>query len=280
MTAVILLGWMIVGAALGVGLDQVVRRAAAREVADHLPAGRRQPVAAGAVAGASDGASDDPAPDDPGSDDPAPAGGDDPAGADPSGPLDRHLHTARGPLLVPALAALGCVLVGLRFGLTAAGLPFLVLVPVLAELAIVDLHTRRLPNAVTLPALPVGLVLVLVTSVLLGRPTVLVAALVAAVLLFAVLLGLALLRPAGMGMGDVKVAAVIGLYVGSLGIGAAMASIVVASIAALTVNLLLIAIGRIGTRTATPFGPWLALGALVGVLAGSSIVSSYLQLVT
>lgn len=238
----IVLAWVAAGLLLGYGLDQVVRRAARAEARVSVPAGAPDTADGAQV------------------------------------PLDRHLRSARGALLVPALAAAGSLLAGLRFGSTVAGLPFVVLVPLLAELAVVDLNTRRLPNVLTLPALPVGLVLVTVTAVVRDRPIVLVAALTAAVLLFAVLLGLALLRPAGMGMGDVKAAAVIGLYVGSLGVGAAFAAVVVAATAAFLGGLVLIALGRIGARTATPFGPWLAAGALVAVLAGPQLVDGYLRL--
>ena len=246
MTAAVLLGWAGAGLLLGHLLDRLVRRAAAAEARVPVPAGRPHAAVDPQV---------------------------------PQPPMDRHLHAPRSAVLVPALAAAGCLLAGARFGTTAAGLPFLVLVPLLAELAVVDAHTRRLPNVLTLPALPVGLVLVTAVAVLRGRPAVLAGALVAAVLLFAVLLGLALLRPAGMGMGDVKAAAVIGLYVGSLGVGSALAAVVVASAAAFAGGMLLLALGRIGARTATPFGPWLAVGALVAVLAGPQLVAAYLELV-
>lgn len=250
MIVAVVLGWAGTGALLGHLLDRLVRRAARSEA--------RHPVPTSAPA-VPDGTSAVP--------------------ERAAVPLDRHLRGARGPAVVPILAALGGLVTGLRFGTDPSGLPFLVFVPLLAELAVVDAHTRRLPNVLTLPALPVGLVLVAVAAAAQDRVAVLTAATAAALLLFLVLLILAVLRPAGMGMGDVKAAAVIGLYVGSLGVGAALAALVVAALAAFAGGLVLIATGRIGPRTATPFGPWLAAGALVAVLAGPELVSGYLALV-
>lgn len=203
-----------------------------------------------------------------------------PTGADlrRAGRLDRHLDARRGRLLVPALAALGCLVTGLRFGPGWAVVPFLFFVPVLAGLAVVDFHTRRLPNALTLPSYGVGLVLVGGTALARGEPGVLLRALAAAVLLLAVFLVLSV-RPTGMGVGDVKAAGMVGLFVGSLGVGAALVAVVLAALLALVGGALLVATGRVARRTPTPFGPYLALGALTGVLAGPALFAAYLAAV-
>lgn len=256
MTVAVVLGWAGTVALLGHLLDRLVRRAARAEGRRAVPAGVPAVPDRGPVPAVPPAVPDR-----------------------ESVPLDRHLQRPRGAAVVPILAALGGLATGLRFGVDPSGLPFLVLVPLLAELAVVDAHTRRLPNVLTLPALPAGLLLVAVAAAAQDRVAVLTTAAVAAVLLFLVLLVLAVLRPAGMGMGDVKAAAVIGLYVGSLGVGPALAALVVAALAAFAGGLVLIATGRIGPRTATPFGPWLAAGALVAVLAGPELVERYLALV-
>jgi leader peptidase (prepilin peptidase) / N-methyltransferase len=191
-----------------------------------------------------------------------------------AGRLDRHL-AGRRRALVPALSALGGGLIGLRYGPVPAVLPFLFFVPVLAGLAVVDLHTRRLPNALTLPSYGVGLVLVGAVAGLDREPAVLLRALAAAGLLFAVFLALSV-RPTGMGMGDVKAAGLVGLFVGSLGVGAALVAAFLAATAAFVVGLTLVATGVVERRTPTPFGPYLALGALTGVLAGPALFAAYL----
>jgi leader peptidase (prepilin peptidase)/N-methyltransferase len=89
------------------------------------------------------------------------------------------------------------------------------------------------------------------------------------------LLVAAVAYPAGMGMGDVKLAAVMGLFLGRA-VGPAM---FVALIAGSVVGALIIARkgSKEGRKTAIPFGPYLALGGVVGLFAGDAIVDWYLD---
>ena len=193
-------------------------------------------------------------------------------------PLDRHLDGgAWRRLLVPLLAGASCLLAALRWEGDLVLVPFLFFLPLLAGLAVVDLHTRRLPNALTGPALLGGLLLVIGVGVVEGDVSTTVTALAAGGLLFAVLLVLNLIRPSGMGMGDVKVAGLSGLFVGLLGLGPALLAVVLAAVLAWLVGLGLIVGRRITWRTPVPFGPWLAVGALVAVLAGPQLVRVYLS---
>lgn len=191
------------------------------------------------------------------------------------GRLDRHLYgdRTRG-LIVPGLSALGCLLVGLRFGLAWTVLPFLFFVPVITGLAVVDVHTRRLPNVLTLPSYVVGLVLVGGVAAVQHEPEVLIRAVGAAALLFGLFLLLAAL-PSRMGLGDVKAAGMIGLFVGSLGVGAALVAAALAGLAAGVVGVVLVSAGLLPRRAPTPFGPYLAMGSLVAVLAGPTLLSLY-----
>jgi leader peptidase (prepilin peptidase)/N-methyltransferase len=79
--------------------------------------------------------------------------------------------------------------------------------------------------------------------------------------------------PGGMGMGDVKLAAVMGLFLGR----AVAPAIMIALIAGVVLGAALIAKkgAQAGRKTAVPFGPFLALGALVAVFAGEAIVEAY-----
>ena len=193
-------------------------------------------------------------------------------------PLDRHLDGgAWRRLLVPLLAGASCLLAALRWEGDLVLVPFLFFLPLLAGLAVVDLHTRRLPNVLTGPALLGGLLLVIGVGVVEGDVSTTVTALAAGGLLFAVLLVLNLIRPSGMGMGDVKVAGLSGLFVGLLGLGPALLAVVLAAVLAWLVGLGLIVGRRITRRTPVPFGPWLAVGALVAVLAGPQLVQVYLS---
>ena len=86
----------------------------------------------------------------------------------------------------------------------------------------------------------------------------------------------ALVYPRGMGMGDVKLAAVLGLFLGR-SVGVAILSGVLAGAVFGAVVMARVGAQR-GRKTAIPFGPFLALGGVVGLLAGPAIVHWYLQL--
>ena len=83
----------------------------------------------------------------------------------------------------------------------------------------------------------------------------------------------AVVYPAGMGMGDVKLTGMMGLYLGSAVAPAVMSALVLGSL----VGALIIA--RLGAekgrKTAIPFGPYLAIGGLIGLFAGDAIVDWY-----
>ncbi|MHB1809818.1 MAG: prepilin peptidase [Solirubrobacteraceae bacterium] len=175
--------------------------------------------------------------------------------------------SARHPLVELAAAAL-CVGVALEKS-SAAGVALgLSLVLLLVPLALIDLEHRILPNAITLP----GCLLAIVLGTALdpaGEP----ARLIAGVAVGGVLLLAAITKPGGMGMGDVKLAAMIGLFLGK----AVIPALLVALVAGVAVGVVVMSrrgVGE-GRRTALPFGPFLALGALVGLFAGSEILHWY-----
>jgi leader peptidase (prepilin peptidase)/N-methyltransferase len=175
--------------------------------------------------------------------------------------------SVRYPLVELATAALCAGVVLEKSSATAIALG-IALVLLLVPLALIDLEHRILPNAITLPGcvLAIALGLALDPS---GEPTRLIAgAAVGAVLLVA-----ALAKPGGMGMGDVKLAAMIGLFLGK----AVIPALLVALIAGVVVGAVVIARRGVseGRRTAVPFGPFLALGALVGLFAGPEILHWY-----
>ena len=147
------------------------------------------------------------------------------------------------------------------------GLAFvLLLVPV----TLIDLDHRIIPNKLMLLGTVVSVALVLLT-----RPDSLTEHLIAAAGAGGFLLIAALAYPAGMGMGDVKLAAVLGLFLGRA-VGPAM---LVALVAGSVVGAAIIARkgAKEGRKTAIPFGPYLAFGGIVGLFAGDPIVEWYLD---
>ena len=147
------------------------------------------------------------------------------------------------------------------------GLAFvLLLVPV----TLIDLDHRIIPNKLMLVGTVVSVALVLLTD-----PDSIAEHLIAATAAGGFLLIAALAYPAGMGMGDVKLAFVMGLFLGR-DVGPAM---LVALVAGSLVGALIIARkgAQEGRKTAIPFGPYLAFGGLVGLFFGDPIVEWYLS---
>lgn len=154
----------------------------------------------------------------------------------------------------------------IRLALTA--LVHIALIGIGGWLIVIDARTHRLPNRIVLPTLACLIVLAVTDAVATGQGAALVRALIGMVILggfYAVLRGMS---RAGMGGGDVKLAAVIGLVLGwhgwqSLAIGAASAFVLGALYA-----LVLILLRRANGATRIAFGPWMIAGALLGVVLG------------
>jgi leader peptidase (prepilin peptidase) / N-methyltransferase len=145
----------------------------------------------------------------------------------------------------------------------------LVLVTFLVPIAVIDLDHRIIPNKLTAPAALLAPVLGLALE-----PSFVPEQLIAGVAAGGFFFLAAVLHPKGMGMGDVKLAAVLGLYLGR----AVAPAIFTALILGVLVGAAIIARhGQAGRKKAVPFGPFLAAGALVALFAGTSLMDSYLE---
>jgi leader peptidase (prepilin peptidase) / N-methyltransferase len=170
--------------------------------------------------------------------------------------------------LIEAGAALLCIGAVLTHD-TAAGIALsIVLVLLLVPAAAIDLEYRIIPNRLT----ATGAVLALVIGTALdpaGEPARLIAGAAAG----GFFLLAALAYPGGMGMGDVKLAAMMGLFLGA----AVAPAILVALVAGVTTGAVIVARKgqKAGRKTAVPFGPFLALGGFVAVLAGQPMIDWY-----
>ena len=181
----------------------------------------------------------------------------------------REPISARYPLVEAATGAL-CALVVLAKGPDEDALLGLVLVLLLVPVTLIDLDHRIIPNRLML----IGAILA-PPLLLLSEPDALVEHLVAAVAAGGFFLVAVLAYPRGMGMGDVKLAFVLGLFLGR-DVGPAL---FVALVAGTLVGAAVIARkgAAEGRKTAVPFGPFLALGALVALFAGEAMVEWYLS---
>jgi len=153
---------------------------------------------------------------------------------------------------------------------------FLYLAAVSVALALIDLEVRRLPDAIVLPAYLVGAVLLAAGALLQGDPAALLRAAVAAGASFAFYLVLALIKPGGMGLGDVKLAGVLGLFLGVLGWEHLVLGVFSAFLLGGLLGAVLLATRRVSRSASIPFGPWMLLGAWIAVFAAPTLWSAYL----
>lgn len=187
--------------------------------------------------------------------------------------------SARYPLVEAATAvAFGVVGAGAYLGgYPAALLPALLYWAAIGiALTLIDLDHHRLPNVIVLPSYIVTAVLLVLASVLIGDYARLLTAAIGCAVLFALYWILAMAYPGGMGFGDVKLAGALGMLLGWLG----WAPLVVGAFSAFLLGGLigaLLMIGRRATRKSRiPFGPFMLIGAAVGVFAGVGIANLYL----
>jgi len=144
----------------------------------------------------------------------------------------------------------------------------LVFVTMLLAITLTDLERRIIPNKILLVAAVLGVAIAAATDPA-SLPERAIAAAAAGGLLFLA----ALAYPRGMGLGDVKLAAVMGLFLGRN----VAPAILVALLAGSVVGLAMMARhGAAARKRAIPFGPFLALGGVVGLLAGDQLVDWYL----
>ncbi|MBA2567422.1 MAG: prepilin peptidase [Thermoleophilaceae bacterium] len=143
--------------------------------------------------------------------------------------------------------------------------PFLAL---LVAAAAIDFKLRIVPNRLVAPA---ALWAVAATAVL--APAEVAGRMLAGALAFAAMLIPALVRPGALGMGDVKLAGTMGLYLGASVIPALMAAFLAGSVAGAAV---LVRQGRSARHAALPFAPFLGLGGIVGLAWGPELIALYL----
>jgi leader peptidase (prepilin peptidase)/N-methyltransferase len=174
-----------------------------------------------------------------------------------------------GPLgALELVTALVLALLFARFGGQPDMLAFTFFGTLGVTLAAIDISVQRLPDRLVLPAYPVMIVL-LCTAALIGHDAgALGRALLGGLVLSGVYLILALLRPGGIGGGDVKVAGLAGLALGWLGWHTLIVGAGLGFILSALVSLALIAARRITLQSVISFGPFLLGGALVAALGG------------
>ena len=177
--------------------------------------------------------------------------------------VDRRF--AVGPPAVELATALLFGLAALRFGLSWELPAFLFLAASGVLLAVIDLQHHLLPNRLVVPSIGIGAVLLVAAALAEQDRDALLRAVLGAAVLFVVFLVLALISPGGLGMGDVKLAGLVGLYLGWIGWDAVLSGAVAGFVIQALLALVLLAGRRIGLRGELPFGPAMLLGAAVTI---------------
>jgi leader peptidase (prepilin peptidase)/N-methyltransferase len=162
-----------------------------------------------------------------------------------------------------------------HFGFHADLPAYLYLAAVGVALAMIDIDLLRLPDKLTLPSYPVGLILLAIPAFVNHDGSDYVRALIGMAALAAFYGIVWFIYPSGMGLGDVKLSGVLGLYLAWLGWGqlvvGAFAAFAVGAVVSVTIVLI-----RGGDRkTRVPFGPFMLVGVLIGIYAGHPIAHAY-----
>jgi leader peptidase (prepilin peptidase)/N-methyltransferase len=187
--------------------------------------------------------------------------------------LGRRCRACQAPISwkYPAVELLTALLVAgsvLAFGLSLRAAVASLFCAALVAVSVTDLEHRLIPNRIVLPAAAVVLA---VQTAATGSPEWALAALGAS----GFLLLAALAYPAGMGMGDVKLALLLGAALGRTVAAAMMIGMISALVPSVA---LLIRHGSAGRKMGIPFGPFLALGGVIALFAGGAVLRAYFSL--
>ncbi|MBT8224467.1 MAG: prepilin peptidase [Dactylosporangium sp.] len=198
--------------------------------------------------------------------------------------LRGRCHRCRAPIsvrypLVEAATAGLLVAVAARIGATAALPAFLYLGAITVALAVIDAEVRRLPDAIVLPSYLVAATLLVAAGVGQADWWPAVRGFVAMAALLAGYLALAVSYPGGIGFGDVKLAGLLGLYLGWLGWNAVLIGTFAGFLLGAGAGVAMMATGRAGRRTAIAFGPYMLAGALLALFASGPIATWYISMI-
>ncbi|MFC8191332.1 prepilin peptidase [Cellulomonas sp. NPDC057328] len=151
------------------------------------------------------------------------------------------------------------------------------LVTIGVALTLIDVDTHRLPDAVVLPSYVVVAVLLAVAAAGTGDWGALLRAALGGAALWVFYFLLALVYPRGMGFGDVKLAGVLGMYLGWVGWGALVVGAFAAFVCGGLYALVLVVLRRARRGSGVPFGPWMLLGCALGLVVGEQMWGAYLD---
>lgn len=179
--------------------------------------------------------------------------------------------------LVEAVTGILFAVTAWHFGASWALPAFLYLVAIGVALALIDLDVYRLPDKIVLPSYAVCAGLLLVAAAGTGDWAALLRAAVGGVALYAFYFVLMLVKSKAMGFGDVKLAGILGLYLGWLGWGPLLVGAFLGFLLGGLVGGGLMAVRLASRKSRIPFGPFMIVGAYIAVLVGTQISDLYVN---
>jgi len=175
--------------------------------------------------------------------------------------------------LVEALTGLLLVVLFLKFGLSFSLLFYTVLILLLLVVSLIDIRHQLILNKLTFPGFAIGLVFALSGQFLPFKGALIGSVVGAGVLLGVRFLGEILFKKESLGMGDVKLAGLVGLFLGWSGV---LLALFLAFLTAGLCSAFALALGKVKPETPIPFGPFISFGALLFVLFGETVLRWYM----
>ncbi|MCF8009133.1 MAG: prepilin peptidase [Halanaerobiales bacterium] len=172
--------------------------------------------------------------------------------------------------IVETLTALLFLLTFLKYGLTSEFIIFILLISILIVVSFIDIKYQIIPNEITFIFIPLGLIL----SLLFNHIS-FVNSLLGLVIPAGLLLLIAFIYKKGMGLGDVKLIGMIGVFIGWR---YALVSIFIGALFGSLYGIYMMVIGNMDRKTKIPFGPFISLGAVIMILYGNLLIGWYLGL--
>ena len=177
------------------------------------------------------------------------------------------------PIVIELTNTLLFVLMAIRFEDVRAAIPaYCILMAVLVAQTWIDLKTQRLPREITYWGIGLGAVGLAVAAIVIDEPERIWMMTFGAAIALVTMWLIYTLSRGGMGDGDVRLAPLLGMYLGWLNPGIVLPGLFFGFIAGAVVGVTMMAIDRAGRRTAVPFGPFLALGTVVAIFVGQPFV--------
>lgn len=183
----------------------------------------------------------------------------------------------RYPLIELATGVLFALAV-VKFEVTVTAVVYAAFFWVLVVLTVIDLEHKLLPNRIVYPTFVAGWVGIVVAALVDGDTARLRSAALGAVVFGGFFFVVAFIYPAGMGGGDVKLAFVLGTFVGYAGgVGAVLVGMFASFLLGGVIGIIAMRFSGQGRKTKIPFGPFLALGSVIAVFLGERIAEGYVE---